>query len=145
MEKFHEGDLYAASKAAEQTNIATVRRMLTALSVGDVQAFAEELDAEIELEITCPDYFPWTRTAKGITEMIAAVTKNYGFIQDQKPTIISLTAHDDLVEICADETGLLADQDRRYEVTGLLQFRFRNGKAIHLREIVADRATSSDA
>lgn len=144
-EKFQEGDRYAQIKVREQQNVDAVRRMLTALSIGDVDTFVKDLDPEVELEINCPEYFPWIRQAKGIGGITAAVIQNYGGLEDQTPTVTSLVAQGDMVEICADETGRAKGLDRAYNITGLVQFKFRDGKAVLLREIVSDRTTSSGA
>lgn len=142
---FARADPYAGTKSQEQANIATVQRILDAISVGDMAAFTAELDPEIELEIFCPEYFPWIRQAKGIDEIVAAVKQNFGVLQDQTPAITSLVAQDDTVDISAEETGRIRGTDRTYSVTGLLKYKFRNGKVISLHEILSDRPTLSNA
>lgn len=144
-EAFAQGDPYADSKALEKTNIATVQRIIDALSVGDIHGFTNELDPEIKLEIFCPDYFPWIRGAEGIAGITEAVKQNFSVLEDQSPTITSLVAQGDLVNISAEESGRIRDTGRSYHITGLLQYKIRDGKVIHLREIISDRTTSSSA
>lgn len=144
-EAFVQGDPFANSKLLEQDNIATVQRIITALSVGDIAGFTAELDPEIELEIFCPYYFPWIRQAKGIDEILSAVKQNFGVLENQTPIINSLVAQGDMVDLSAEETGKIRGTGYEYSITGLLQYKLKDGKVISLREIISDRATSTGA
>ncbi len=144
VEEFRKRDPFAGTKTDEQRNIETVQRLLTALSGGDLEGFAQEIDPEMELDIHCPDFFPWIRHAKGTEEVLAAVRQNFGVLAEQVPVVTSVVAQGDTVDIHAEETGLIHTTGTRYRISGLLQYKLRDGKVVHVREIISDQAHMPD-
>ena len=113
--------------------------MVEGLGTSDLLGLLEEMDPGVGLEIHAPVLFPWIRRAKGIDQVRAAVIHNFSTVEAQQTKVLAVVAQGHVVDVTLRETGRIKATQQPYEVVGVQQFVFRNGKVLEFREFVAHR------
>jgi ketosteroid isomerase-like protein len=111
--------------------------MIEGFGTSDLLALLGEMDPEVGLEIHAPVLFPWIRRAKGIDQVRAAVLHNFSTVEAQQTKVLAVVAQGHVVDVTLQETGRIRATQQPYEVVGVQQFVFRDGKVLEFREFVA--------
>lgn len=135
--RFEEGDPEVVIKKREQKHVGSVLGQYTALGAGDIGAYLKHLHKQVTLEIHAPDMFPWVRRAHGVEQVRAAVLQNFSVLEDQAPQILAVVAQGNVVDLLLHETGRVKQTQKPYDVTGFIQFIFKQGKVAAVREVVS--------
>ena len=135
---FRAGDPAAEAKTAEAANVDRVQGLFRAILRGDQQAFLDGLAEDVELEILSPPGFPFAGHWTGRPQVAAAVATNFGRIENQRPTLRTVTAQGDTVISVGQERGRVKGAAADYHVHWVQVFTLRDGKVARIREIVAE-------
>jgi ketosteroid isomerase-like protein len=132
---FLQGDERAADKNAEARHVALLQEQYRAVQRGDFAAFGALLDDEIDFEIVGPREIPIVGRHRGRDQVAAAVRKNFGMLEDQRPNVQSVVAQGDTVVVHGQETGRVRDTGRAYDIHWVQILTFRDGKVVRFREV----------
>lgn len=126
-------------KTLERTHVEAVQRQVTAIGTGDLGACLNECARDVELEIHCPEAFPWIKRARGLEEVRRALEHNFASVENQVPKVLHVVAQGTIIDITLSETGRIKATKTNYDVIGYQQFIFKDGKVVRVREVIANR------
>ncbi len=132
---FHDGDRDADAKRAEFQNVRCVEEIYRLIALGEFEAVGAWFTEDVHFEILGPVPMP-SLSATGLEQVLADLRRNFGSIESTETTIESLLAQGDAVIMVARDRGVYRENRVEYHVQFLVQFRFRDGKAFHVREWV---------
>ena len=133
---FQADDPDVASKHREASHLRCLQILYHAIARG---AFEESLlltTEDFTLEIYGPQSSPFNGKWQGREEVLQAMQRNFGMVEDQRPQIQSVVAQGDIVIITAHERGRIRATGKPYEVQWMQEFRFADGKVSGVRELV---------
>jgi ketosteroid isomerase-like protein len=134
---FVQGDPEAASKTLETRNVEAVEALVKAVARDDYDFFSSVVTDSVSLKILAPPDVPFIRNAEGAPAFLDAVRRNFAMVEDQKPVILSIVAQGETVVCIARETGRYTKDGRAYDLHGMQEFVFRDGKLERIFEICA--------
>lgn len=133
---FQENDPDVFAKERESGHVRSVQLLYHALARG---AFAESLELvteDFELEIFGPPQSPFNGKWQGRDNVLAAMQRNFGLLEDQRPVIQSVVAQGNMVILTAREEGRVRATGYTYRVQWMQEFTFADGKINKVRELV---------
>lgn len=133
---FRDGDPEVDRKKSEARRVGFVQEIYRNLALGNPESAFDHLDAEVDLEITGPDTFPFRGRWHGRADVGEALRKNFGMIEDQQPQVHAVVAQGDTVVVIARERGKLPSQRHFYDFQWVQLFTFRDDRVVWIREIV---------
>jgi uncharacterized protein len=139
--KFAADDPSVIAKPVEETHVQAVQHLFDALGAGDLDAFFDAMQPDVELEIHAPPEFAWIRRARGTDQVRQAVMHNFGTLRSQHPQLLTLVAQGHIIVLVGRERGEVRASGHPYDVHFVYEFTFRDDKIQHIREIAA--ATSA--
>jgi ketosteroid isomerase-like protein len=131
------GELSHARERGRRANIRAVQAQIDAIARGDLTAALADAHPEVELEIFAPPEFDWVRRAHGVEEMSAAITHNFGSLDQQTPTIQNVLTQADTVVLFGHEHGIIRATGARYDVQFVQRFTFEDGRLRSVKIVVA--------
>lgn len=135
---FRSGDLRAAEKKEEISNIQLIQSLVAAIGRDDLALVSEMLTEDVVLIIRGVDKLPFIRDAKGREHMLDAIMVNFASVQNQRLTVESVTAQGDTVIIAMVEEGEIRATGETYLITGTQRFVIKDGKVAFLEEQISD-------
>ena len=117
-----------------------VQTQIEAIERGQFQSVMFDAHDDVEFDIFAPPQFPFISKARGKSELLAAVTHNFGALDDQTPEIRDIFADGDTVVLFGRERGKVRQTGAVYDVEFVERFAFRDGRLASLRIVVADAA-----
>ena len=132
---FRSGDPKANEKVEEASNIQLIQNLIMAIGRDDLTAVGEMLADDVRLEILGPDELPFIRKAKGRAQMLEAIQKNFGAVQDQRPMIEAVIAQGDTVIVMMGEEGEVRATGKRYRIKGMQRFIIQEEKVELVEEL----------
>ena len=133
---FHAHDPDASAKRREAAHVRSIQLLYHAVARG---AFAEALDLatdDFTLEIVGPPQSPFSGKWQGRSDVLAAMERNFGLVEDQRPTVQSVVAQGDMVIVTAREEGRVRATGTTYSVQWMQEFSFADGKMKRVRELI---------
>ena len=133
---FRENDPDVLTKQRESDHVRCVQLLYHAIARG---AFAESLELvtdDFVLEICGPPQSPFNGKWQGRTDVLAAMQRNFGMLEDQRPVVQSVVAQGDMVIITAHEEGRVRTTGKTYQVQWMQEFTFAGGRVKKVRELV---------
>jgi ketosteroid isomerase-like protein len=143
-EAFLEGDDAAAVKATEAKYVRRLQEQYRALARGDFQPVIAQMADTIELELHGPADIPLTGSWRGLTEVVAAMRRNFGSLADQQAEILALVAQGDTVVLLAQERGTVRATGTAYHIRWVQLFTFRDDKIVRVRGVYAPLPKKED-
>src|SRR4051812_12388834 len=101
---FEADDPNLHAKTHERGHVETIQGALQALSLADLTGMLTGFNPNVEMEIHCPDFFPFVRRARGVEEVKRAVAHNFSVVEDQTPTYLNVVAQGDIIDAVLRET-----------------------------------------
>ena len=126
-----------AAETARSAHIRTVQAQIDAIGRGDLSAALESAREDVLLEIFAPPEFPWIRTARGLADLHAAMTHNFGSVDDQRPEIQNVVAEGESVVLFGREHGVIRETGHPYDVQFVQRFTFVEGRLASIRIVAA--------
>lgn len=136
---FEADDTHYPVKCVEQANLDVLKCQLAGVVHGDFEPLMAALHADFALEIHAPAMFPWMRKARGREAGAAAILYNFSVLEDQQSHVLTVVAQGDVIDVTLQETGRLKPTQQRYDVIGIQQYHFVDGKLRMFRECVTGR------
>ena len=133
---FEDGDPDAASKHREADHVRCVQLMYHAIGRQAFDQCLEMATDDFVLEIVGPETSPMVGRWQGKPDVLAAMEHNFGLVEDQRPSIRSVTAQGNSVVIIATEQGPICASCAPYKVEWVQEFTFSNGKVCSVREVI---------
>jgi ketosteroid isomerase-like protein len=90
----------------------------------------------VELRLLGPASIPITGTWKGLDEILAAMRRNFAWLEQQNVTPQTVVAQGDLVLVVAHEVGIYRLTGARYELHFVQEFLFDGERVRRIRQIV---------
>jgi uncharacterized protein len=134
---FLQGDPEAENKSLEMRNVAAVKAMVEAVAHDDYDALSRVVSDSVGLKILAPPDVPFIRSAEGAPAFLETVRRNFAMVQDQNPVLLSIVAQGETVVCIVREQGRYTEDGRRYDLHGVQEFVFREGKLERIFEICA--------
>ena len=131
------GDAAAALPSHPQQHVRTIVEQLDAIARSDFGSVFRDAHGDVTLEIFAPPEFPFIRQARGVGELQAAIVHNFESVVEQHPQIRETFAQGDTVILFGTETGQVRQTGRRYHVSFVERFTFRDGRLAAIRIIAA--------
>jgi len=132
---FEAGDRTVANKQEEAANVRSVQGQYEAIIRGDFAAFAGTLAEDVEMEIVGPPSVPFVGRWHGREEVVAAVQRNFSWLEDQQPEVQSVVAQGDTVVVVARERGRFRATGDTYDMHWVQVFTFADGKLVRFRQV----------
>jgi ketosteroid isomerase-like protein len=126
----------ATQKSAEAANVKRLQEMYQAIARGDYDALGGFYADDVVMEIMGPPELPISGRVQGRQAATEAVRRNFGFFEDQRPTILDVVAQGDAVVVTGREQGKYRPTGRDYDIHWVQLFTFDRGKLRQFREIV---------
>src|SRR5262249_33708324 len=121
---FHEGDPHATHKTIERDNVRFLQEQYRALARGDAAAFGASLSDDVELNIFGGPDLPFAGSWKGRDEVLQAIARNFGMLEDQRPEVESVVAQGETVGVFGGVGGGFTATGRGYFIAGRSGSRF---------------------
>ena len=131
---FRCGDLKAAEKHEEASNVRLIKNIVAAIGRDDLALVSEMLAEDVRLEIRGTDKLPFIRNAKGREQMLDAIIVNFSSLQNQRPIVESVVAQGDTVIITMEEEGEVRATGMKYRIKCVQRFVIKEGKVALLEE-----------
>ncbi|OWK36604.1 nuclear transport factor 2 family protein [Fimbriiglobus ruber] len=141
---FEAGDPAAAQKSAEAACVGLVQDQYRAVVRGDFAAFLVSMAEDIELENIGPPAIPFVGCWRGRAEVAEAIRRNFSWLEDQQPEVLTVVAQGDTVIVIARERGRFKPTGRAYDMHWVQQFTFKDGRVARFRQVF-DSASLLDA
>ena len=126
-----------SSAFRETDQVRCVQLLYHAIARG---AFAESLELvtdDFELEIYGPPQSPFNGKWQGREDVLAAMQRNFGMLENQRPVVQSVVAQGNMVIITACEDGRVRTTGKTYQVQWMQEFTFSSdGRVKKVRELV---------
>jgi ketosteroid isomerase-like protein len=133
---FEAGDPAAAAKAAEAECVRLVEDLYRAIAGGDFAAFLDTLADDVEFENVGPAAVPFVGRWRGREEVAEAIARNFGYVEDQRPEVLSLVAQGDCVVVVARERGRYRPTGRDYDAHWVQHFTWRDGRLTRFLQVL---------
>ena len=141
VERLHEaflfGDDQAARKLTESRHVLLLQQVYRALAKGDYQPAIANMADDIELELLSPADVPITGCWRGVTEVGAAVQRNFALLMEQQAKLLDVVAQGDTVALFAEERGKVRGTGCPYGIRWVQFFTIRNDKITRIRGIAS--------
>jgi ketosteroid isomerase-like protein len=137
---FRQNDAEAANKTKEAARVRTIQVLLHAIARGAIADIFDLTTEDFTLEVICPPHFPMAGRWQGRDDVLAALTRNFSLVAEQRPQVLSVVAQGDSVVIIAHEQGQIRVTGKPYEATWVQEYTFRNGNLAAVREIIGGDA-----
>src|SRR5262245_4130419 len=124
---FEAGDPAAAAKCAEAACVRLVQEQYRAIARGDFAAYPDTLAEDIEFENVGPAAVPFVGRWRGREEVAEAIARNFGYVEDQRPEVLSVVAQGDCVVVVAREQGRYRPTGRDYDAHWVQHFTWHDG------------------
>ena len=131
---FRNHDPHVAAKDFESANVETVKAIYRALATADFEAATRKMTGDIEMQIVGPEKAPLVGKWNGQEEVLEAIQRNFGAVEQQRPEILGLVAQGNRVVVIGRETGVLGETGKPYSAEWTHWFTMRDGLVCHLRE-----------
>lgn len=141
---FRAGDPKAADKAAESSCVTVLQGMYLAAAKGDFAAFLDALAEDVEMETFGPPAIPFVGRWKGREAVAEAVARNFSWLDDQQPEVLTVVAQGDTVVVHGHERGRFKPTGRHYAMHWVQVFTVREGRLVQFRQVF-DSAQMLDA
>lgn len=132
---FQAGDPAVHEKVAEAACVRLVEGLYRAIVGGDVATFLALLDEDIDFENVGPAVIPWVGRWRGRATVADAMARNFGYVDEQRPEVISVVAQGDTVIVVGRETGRYRPTGREYETHWVHRFTWREGRLVRLQQV----------
>jgi ketosteroid isomerase-like protein len=129
-----QGDRRATPDGPGAALVRIVEQMYLAIALGDYARLAEQLTEDFEMEIVGPAVVPFVGSWRGRAAGEAAIRRNFSFVEDQHPEILSVAAYHQSVLVMARERGRVKQTGREYHVHWVQWFTFRDGRVCRFLE-----------
>ncbi len=133
---FHRDDPLAGQKPDELKKLRLIQRLYEVLLLGDHDQWAEVCHPEFYLDIVGPEIVPFVGKWTGLGEVIAAVRRNFAFLEQQYVEINTVIAQGDKLIVIAFEQGIYRMTGKPYATHFFHCFFFRDGKLAGCREFI---------
>lgn len=127
---FQTGDHLVEGKHYETNCMRLLELQYRALVRFDLPAFREMLAEDTEMIIVGPASIPIVGHWKGRDAVIEAIVKNFSYMTNQQPEILSVVAQGNTVVLTAHERGLYLPTGREYETHWVQHFTWHNDHLI---------------
>ncbi|AMV28001.1 SnoaL-like domain protein [Gemmata sp. SH-PL17] len=141
---FKAGDPRAATKASETSCVEALQGMYRAAVRGDIAAFLGALAEDVEMENVGPESIPFVGRWNGREAVAAAVARNFAWLEDQRPEVLTVVAQGDTVVVHGHERGRFKPTGRPYAMHWVQLFTMRDGCLVRFRQVF-DSAQMVDA
>jgi uncharacterized protein len=143
-EAFLDGDEAPAVKVAEGGHVLRLQEQYRAIARGDFPSVIGQMADDVEFELNGPADFPINGRWRGLTEVSAAMRRNFGALAEQQAEILSLVAQGDTVVLLAQERGKVRATGAPYHLRWVQFFTFRDGKVARIRSVAAHLPETGD-
>ncbi len=156
-ELFREHDPEPGPRELERRRIESIQAIYGCLFCGEFSRWNEFCWSDVELQLLGPASIPITGSWKGLDEILAAMRRNFAWLEQQNVTPQTVVAQGNLVVVVAHEIGIYRLTSTRYELHLVHEFLFEGDRVRRIRQIVdglqlaeaiwggvASRAASSD-
>jgi ketosteroid isomerase-like protein len=131
----------ASERTAEPArNILWLHEQIAAIERGDFESLLRAAHDDVTLEIFVPPQFPFITRASGKSELLDAMTHNFGAVVDQAPQIRDIFAEGDTVVLFGRERGTVRQTGTAYDVEFVQRLTFKDARLTSVRIVVADTA-----
>jgi ketosteroid isomerase-like protein len=134
---FLDGDEAANVKATEASNVRRLQEQYRAIACGDFGPVITAMAEGIELELSGPADVPINGHWRGLTDVVAAMQRNFGSLAEQQAEIRSVVAQGDTVVLFAQESGKVRATGMPYHISWVQFFTFRDDKIVRVRGVAA--------
>jgi ketosteroid isomerase-like protein len=142
---FEAGDAGAAAKTEEAGNVRRLQEVYRAIGRGDFPAAAAAMTDDVEIRMFGPAMFDFIRSATGPEPVLAAMQRNYGLLEDQRPELISVVAQGSRVVVIFRERGQYRPTGQPYELYGTQLFEFRGDRLARYQAFADSQTPSGDS
>lgn len=140
MDAYRAGDPRATENSPGTGMVLSIQAIYTAIAMQNYMAIGELIAPEFQLEIIGPPEIPIVGCWKGRDEAIAAITRNFGLLEDQFPRILGVVAQESAVLVMGYETGRVVATQRDYSVHWVQWYTFREGILSRVLQIFDSQA-----
>jgi ketosteroid isomerase-like protein len=123
------------SAAAKDTKLSVLHAAFDAVIRGNFEAFGERVTEDVELNIS--GFGALDGSWRGRSEVIAATSRNFAQLGEQKPEIESIISEGDRIAVLLRENGIFQSNGQPYSVRGVQWFTFAENKIKKIDEIIA--------
>lgn len=132
---FIAGDEFANLKVVERKNIDSVSRLYSALEERAFERAVEVMTEDIDYEILGQGTSMMVQKCIGRDAVMETLVRNFGYVTEQNPKIISVVAQGDSVVVVGAETGRFIETGKLYKGDWVHIFTFRNQLVSRFRQI----------
>jgi ketosteroid isomerase-like protein len=142
---FRDGDPRCEQKAEELANIRLIQDAVLAIGRNDMEALEEVLADDVRLDIRAPENLSFVSQAAGREQVLEAVKRNFGEVQNQRPAIEAVVAQGDTVVVMSREEGEVKGTGEPYRIDCVQRFVCRDGKIALIHELAAPAGGAADS
>jgi ketosteroid isomerase-like protein len=136
-EAFLDGDVAAGGKAVETANVQRLQEQYRAIARGDFAPVIANMAEDIEMDLHGPAEVGINGCWRGLTEVVAAMQRNFATLAEQQAELLSVVAQGDTVTLFVEERGKLRATGISYHLRWVQLFTFRDGKVHRVRGLAA--------
>jgi uncharacterized protein len=135
-ELYREHDPLVESRELERRRIESVQSIYDCIFSGEFSRWDTLCWSDLEMQLLGPASIPITGTWRGLDEILAAMRRNFAWLEQQNVTPQTVVAQGNLVVVVAHEAGIYRLTGASYRLHFVHEFLFEGDRVRRVRQIV---------